>query len=181
MQKSTFITIALLFLILLLVASYTVFITYNQKLNEVDSDASQTLQAQESTPYTDMEGNPFSFEDFRGQVRVVNTWASWCPFCANQLLQFEEIAKEYQDRGVTVIAINRKEPRERAKAFLNTVGEFEQTNFAIDLTDAYYRSVDGFSMPETVFYDRDGNIVLHKRGEMTPQEIRFTLDKILSQ
>ena len=85
---------------------------------------------------------------------------------------FETLAKEYADQDVVVIAINRKEPMERAKAFLKSVGDFEAIKFAVDLTDAYYTSIGGFSMPETVFYDAEGNTVFHKRGFMDLDEMR---------
>lgn len=144
----------------------------NIKSSERDMPSSQTLVASADTPYTDLDGEPFTFDAFKGQVRVVNVWASWCPFCVSELADFETLATEYQDKGVAVIAINRKEPKEKAQAFLDSVGTFTATHFAVDQTDAFYTSVGGFSMPETVFYDAAGNIVLHKRGVMTLEEMR---------
>jgi thiol-disulfide isomerase/thioredoxin len=172
MDKSTSITIVVIFGILILGGVYTYLVQNNVRVSERDTEASRTLSAAEETPYTDLEGNPFSFDDFRGQVRVVNSWASWCPFCTQELEDFERLAAEYRDQNVAVIAINRKEPRERAVQFLSTLGKFTETHFAIDLTDAYYISIGGFSMPETVFYDTEGNVVFHKRGFMDMAEMR---------
>lgn len=180
MEKGTILTIVVLLGVLLLVGVFT-FTTQNKvRLSERDTEASRTLTTAEDTPYTDLEGNPFSFESYRGQVRVVNSWASWCPFCTEELGDFEQLAKEYSQQDVAVIAINRKEPRARAVHFLDSLGEFEYTDFAIDLTDAYYISIGGFSMPETLFYDVEGNVVFHKRGSMTLEEMRQHTDNALS-
>ncbi len=172
MTKSTIITLGVIIGILLIGGLYTYYSLKEVRLSERDSEASRTLSVAAETPYTDLEGNPFTFDAFRGQVRVVNSWASWCPFCTKELEDFEQLATEYKDKNVAVIAINRKEPKERASAFLATLQDLSTIHFAIDLTDAYYRSIGGFSMPETVFYDAEGNIVLHKRGFMSLDEMR---------
>jgi len=172
MNKSSFVTLAVIIIILLAGAASVFFVKEKNRLAETGSEATRTLTTTEDTPYTDLDGNPFSFDAYTNTVRVVNAWASWCPFCTQELADFETLATEFKDQGVTVIAVNRKEPKERAKYFLSTLGEFNNIHFAIDLTDAYYASIGGFSMPETVFYDTAGNIVVHKRGFMSLEEMR---------
>ena len=44
--------------------------------------------------------------------------------------------------------------------------------FLLDSSDSFYRSIGGFTMPETLFVDGGGNILLHKRGPMTLDEMR---------
>ncbi|MFT7506891.1 MAG: thiol-disulfide isomerase/thioredoxin [Acidimicrobiales bacterium] len=180
MNKGTIITFAVVIAIFFLAGLYTYSIQHTARVAEKDSEASRTLTVSEEAPYTDLEGNPFSFDDYRGQVRVVNAWASWCPFCTNELADFEQLAQEFSEQNVAVIAINRKEPRERAKHFLSSLGEFTYIDFAIDLSDAYYTSIGGFSMPETVFYDREGNIVIHKRGFMDIEEMRTLTNQAIT-
>jgi len=179
-RKSTLITLLVLVGTLLLVGFIVYYIQQRAVLSERDTESSQTLVASEETPYTDLSGDTFTFDEFRGKVRVVNTWASWCPFCVAELKDFEVLAAEYAQKEVAVIAVNRKETKEKAQAFLNTVGSFEHVHFAIDLTDAFYKSVGGFSMPETVFYDAKGNIFLHKRGFMDLEEMRLHTEAALA-
>lgn len=180
MDKSSVITIGVILLILVGAAVATYVTQQNVRLSERDTEATRTLSAAEDTPYTDLTGNPFSFDAYRGQVRVVNSWASWTPFSTQELADFEVLAKEYAEKNVAVIAINRKEPKERAQHFLSTIGEFTAVDFAVDLTDAYYQSIGGFSMPETVFYDAKGNIVMHKRGFMSLEEMHTYTEKALN-
>jgi len=181
MSKSTVVTIFVLLGVFLLVGAYTYYTYSSARLNEVDSEASKTLDAGKSSPYTNMEGEPFSFDEYRGSIRVVNSWASWCPFCTKELSEFEKLGEEFKDKNVSIIAINRKEPRERANAYIKSLGDFKYIDFAVDLTDTYYKSIGGFAMPETVFYNTEGTIVYHKKGVMNLEQMRAKLNELLKE
>ena len=92
----------------------------------------------------------------------------------------ETLAGEYKDKEVVVIAVNRKEPKEVAVQFLSSIKTFEHIVFAIDETDSFYKSISGFSMPETVMYDTRGTIIVHKRGSMDLIEMKKHLDELLA-
>ena len=171
MSKSTIITLGIIVSILVLGAWYTYSVQKRSAFND-NGVKENSITATAGTSYTDLAGRPFSFDDFEGQVRVVNSWASWCPFCIEELPDFEKLAVQYADQNVAVIAVNRKEQHKRASDFLGTLGTFTQTHFVIDLDDSYYVSIGGFSMPETLFYDAQGNVVFHKRGSMTLDEMK---------
>ena len=174
-------TVIGILVVLLLAAAYVTYsISQQNKLREDGSAASSALNASQATPYTDLQGEPFNFEQFKGQVRVVNSWASWCPFCVEELKDFEKLADSYKEQNVVVLAINRKETKEKALRFLETVGTFDSMLFAVDVTDAFYKSIGGFSMPETIFYDAQGNVVVHKRGFMDYEEMRLHTEKALN-
>jgi len=182
MQNKKSIIFTLIFLIGILFVAAVVTYGLQQKavLEERDTEATQTLNATEETPYTNLDGELFSFTDYRGQVRVVNTWASWSPFSADELKDLERLAVEYADQSVTVIAVNRKETKEKAAAYLGTLQTFNELVFAIDITDAFYTSVGGYAMPETIFYDERGNIVFHQRGVMSYEEMQRQVEAALA-
>lgn len=116
--------------------------------------------------------------DFSGQPLVINTWASWCPFCNKELFDLSAIQQELKDQ-VVIIAINRAEPAASAKKFLED-SEISQTLIYLDdPNDSFYQSIGGFAMPETIFVDKDGFIRDHKRGPMDLDEIRARIQKIL--
>lgn len=140
-----------------------------------------TIQSGESLPYTDLDGNPVDIAGTYGEnVLVINSWASWCPFCVNELPDFNELGSEFKDRGVTVIAINRAESQNTANAFVDHVGNPENMVFLLDEGDVFYDLVGGFSMPETIFYDREGNVSFHKRGFMPLEEMRMHVENALA-
>lgn len=126
----------------------------------------------------DYNGQTVSLSDFRGKALVVNAWAAWCPFCVRELEDFATAQKEFGDK-VVIVAIDRAESLEVAKKFTNDLGVSEDLIFLLDPADSFYQSIGGFSMPETIFVDRNGNIVHHKRGPMSLEEIRERIQKIL--
>ena len=150
------------------------YITPNDTAN---SDAQATLAVTEEKIFTDLEGNPVTFTEYEGKVRIVTSWASWNPFSAQELETFEAVAQTYIDKEIVIIAINRKEPKEQAQRFLKTLPQFPHIIFAIDQSDAFYSSVGGYAMPETIFYDNSGNIIEHVRGTLTQEQIRIYIDR----
>jgi len=179
MNKTTIITLVVILLILG-VMSYVTYVFISIPNDRANSDAQKSLVTSDEQVFTDLQGNQIGFNDYQGKVRVVNSWASWTPFSQQELPLLEELAKEYKDREVVVLAINRKEQREFAVSYLSTLQTFENVIFAIDLTDSFYTSIGGFSMPETIFYDATGNIIFHKRGNMTYEEMKLHTEAALS-
>ena len=170
MQKSHLVTLAIL-LGILCAAAFATYLIYVWPEGEAESDAGVTLATSEKQIFTDLEGNPFTFDAFAGKVRVVNSWASWTPFSASELRNLEQLASAHDAQRVVFVAVNRKESKEIAKSYLATLGSFEHLQFAIDVNDTYYASIGGYAMPETVIYDASGDIVFHKRGPVTPTEL----------
>lgn len=178
MQKNGVIVLIVVVL-LLCVAAFATYLIKIAPNDAPNSDAKKTLATTEAQVFTDLDGNPLSLEQFEGKVRVVNSWASWTPFSAQELKDLEELARVYKDREVVVIAINRMESKEFAKSYIESLGAFLDIIIGIDVNDTYYATIGGYAMPETVFYDTQGNIIFHKRGSMTYAEMEQNLQKVL--
>lgn len=131
-----------------------------------------------SASLTNYEGNAVSLEEFQGIPLVINSWAVWCPFCVKELSDFAELQKEFGDQ-ITVIAIDRQEPLAKAKGFTDELGITDDMLFLLDPSDSFYKSIGGFSMPETIFVNSVGEIVVHKRGPMELEEMREHVNKII--
>ncbi|HDY73398.1 MAG TPA: TlpA family protein disulfide reductase [Candidatus Jorgensenbacteria bacterium] len=125
------------------------------------------------------EGNTVSLAEFKGRPVVINSWAVWCPFCREELSDFSGLQKEFGDR-ITVIAIDRQEPLEKVKGYTDELDITNDMVFLLDPSDSFYKSIGGFSMPETIFVNEDGDIVVHKRGPMDLNEMREHTEKIIS-
>lgn len=127
----------------------------------------------------DYSGKVVESAQFRGKPLVVNSWASWCPFCKAELPALANAQDEFKDQ-VVIIAIDRGEPRDVAKRYSDLQGVTERLVFLLDPTDSFYKSIGGFSMPETIFVDKNGTVQYHKRGPMDIQEIRERIKPLLS-
>lgn len=127
----------------------------------------------------DYSGNTVNSSQLQGTPLVINAWASWCPFCRQELPAFAAVQKEFGDK-VRIIAIDRGEPLDVAKKYSDAQGTTGQLVFLLDPDDSFYRSIGGFSMPETIFVDKAGAIAIHKRGPMDIQEMREKINKLIA-
>lgn len=127
----------------------------------------------------DYAGKTVRLADFAGKPLVINSWAAWCPFCRKELVDFVTVQKEFGDK-VIVIAVDRAESRDTAKKYTDELGVTGDMVFLLDPSDSFYQSIGGFSMPETVFVNSNGDIVFHKRGPMDVKEMRERMQQLLN-
>jgi thiol-disulfide isomerase/thioredoxin len=127
----------------------------------------------------DYSGKEVSLADFRGTVVVVNSWAVWCPFCKEELSDFALLQEEF-GKDVVIIAIDRSETLQKAKGFTDSIGVTDRMIFLLDPADTFYKSIGGFSMPETLFVDAEGNIRLHRRGPLSFEEMKTHVQSLLN-
>jgi len=126
----------------------------------------------------EMGGDAVSLKDHLGTPLVINSWASWCPFCIDELPDLVKIQKEFKN-DIIVIAVNRSETLQRAREYTDENNITDDLIYLLDARDTFYKSIGGFSMPETLFVDRQGKIQFHKRGVMKIDEIRSRVNNLL--
>lgn len=179
MQRPALITIIAMALVLGAGGFYA--FTQSTTSDTRDAASKKTLGPENAdAAYTDLDDEPFDFAAYEGRVRVVNAWASWTPFSATELPMLAELAREFDDDTVVFIAINRKEQNAVAQAFLETLEGADDLIFVQDPNDAFYRSIEGSAMPETVIFDNDGDIVFRARGPVTEKTLRTALTDVLN-
>lgn len=128
---------------------------------------------------TDHRGTRVSLYSFFGKTPVIiNFWAAWCPFCLEELNDFEELAKEFKGE-LTILAVNRAESREKVGEYINRIQPSENFIFLVDPSDAVYLQYRGRVMPYSVFIDKSGNIQDVKLGPMNLEEMRLRANWLL--
>ncbi len=145
-------------------------------------DESNRQAKSEKAPHfalKDYNGKTVELADFAGRPLVINSWAAWCPFCRKELVDFAAEQKEFGDK-ITIIAIDRAESLDIAKRYTDELAVTDGMIFLLDPSDSFYQSIGGFSMPETIFVDKNGRVVEHKRGPMDINEIRTKIEKLLT-
>lgn len=114
----------------------------------------------------DLAGYQQLLAKHRGKPLVVNFWATWCEPCRDEYPLIVELAKEFKPQGIAVLGIDMDDDSD-----MNLVRRFISKNQppfpnyrqkpGIDL-DGFYDGVNPQwkgTMPQTIFYGRDGNIV----------------------
>lgn len=142
--------------------TYGVVVKQEKESARTSADVTKLALPDGSAPFTTLEGDPVAVSYDEESVRVVSAWASWCPSCKEGLLLLDGLASRYDD--VTFIAVNRNENPTTARAYLETLPELTHLTVALDANDHFFKTVEGYAMPETVVYDKEGVIVSHLRG-----------------
>ncbi len=153
----------------------------NQEVSSSTSEQTQspTLGKAPNFSLKDSNGNTVNLADFEGKSIIVNSWAVWCPFCVKELEDFAKLQQEFGAK-ITIIPIDRAESLELTKSYTDDLGVTDTLIFLLDPKDSFYRSIGGFSMPETIFVDGEGNILFHKRGPMTFEEMKQKVEKLFN-
>ena len=120
---------------------------------------------------SDENGNPVTLTDYKGKNTVILAWATWCPYCARELKELARVKDEYREK-IEVVAVNRGEAPESVRSHLEKNIIHPGVRYLSDPNDSFYKAIGGFSMPETIFIDKKGEVRFHKRGPMNTEELR---------
>ena len=179
-RKKTFISLAVLLGFLIVCALVTYFIVKQNNYDVIKETRQTFTNLPGEAPYTDLAGNPISLDQYLGNILVVSSWASWSPFSQNELNMMAELALQYKGQEISFLAINRKETKEQAARYLQTLTAFDGVVMALDPRDYFYNAVGGYAMPEVVIYNKRGEIIEHFRGPAPKSDIITVLDSLLS-
>jgi len=123
-------------------------------------------------------GEPIRMSDFRGQVLMVNYWATWCGPCRREIPELVRLKEEHGSKGFEIIGVSvDEEGFDVINPFLK---EFD-VNYPIVVDDYTYGDKLGgvYMVPTTYVVDRDGNIVFRKIGEIKVDNILPKLEPLL--
>jgi cytochrome c biogenesis protein CcmG/thiol:disulfide interchange protein DsbE len=103
------------------------------------------------------QGRTISRSDFGGDVLVLNFWASWCPPCIQEMPSLDQFARQFQNKGVTVLAISVDTNERKYRDLLNRAKPAFLTarDPAADIAASY----GTFMFPETYIIDRKGKVL----------------------
>lgn len=152
---------------------------FSYRTSTTDGEGELALGSLPDIAFRGFAGEDIRLAGFRGTPVLINAWASWCPFCKEELRDFASVKKEFGEK-IIILAVNRGEPEDAAARYLEQFGTETGIVFAHDPEDSFYKSVGGFSMPETVFVDAEGKIRDHRRGVMRIDEMRRRIESAFS-
>lgn len=106
-------------------------------------------------------GDNIKLSELRGQVVMINFWASWCGPCRQEMPLLDQLYQRYQPMGFTLLGVNVEEDSSAANKVLKEI----PVSFPIlyDNRNKVSESYQVRAMPSTVLIDRDGKMrFLHK-------------------
>jgi thiol-disulfide isomerase/thioredoxin len=130
---------------------------------------------------TDLAGKPWSLAAARGQVVVMNFWATWCEPCRAEMPSLELMAQRLERDEVTVVAINYQEPLPAIRRFLDA--QPVTIPILLDRDGAATMAWTPKVFPSTVLIDRKGQPQQVVLGELdwTGQVARDLLAPLLAR
>ena len=101
-------------------------------------------------------GKNIKLSELRGQVVMINFWASWCGPCRQEMPLLEALHKKYSALGFTLLGVNVEQDSSKANAYLRDIS----VSFPIlfDKKNSVSKAYNISAMPSTVMVDRDGNL-----------------------
>ncbi|MEZ4667310.1 MAG: TlpA disulfide reductase family protein [Anaerolineae bacterium] len=124
------------------------------------------------------DGKPVKLSDLRGQVVVLNFWATWCGPCKIEMPEFQSAYAENGDKGFTVLAVNNVETTEAVREFRKQM----QLTFPLvmDESGTIQKAYAIVSYPSTFVLDREGVIVARQFGPLTADQIDELVNRALT-
>lgn len=130
--------------------------------------------------FKSLDGQMRKLSALRGQVVVVNFWATWCGPCQEELPRLAKISESYAGKPVRFVLVSIDEPKNRTKipAVLARLHVPLESWDDAD-TDTMDRFGLGDIVPGTAILDDKGEIVARVMGEAREEDVRGTVDWVL--
>jgi peroxiredoxin len=111
---------------------------------------------------SDLAGNSSALSQYKGQVVMVNFWATWCGPCQQEMPLLDQMYRKFKPAGFTLIGVNVDKDAPPVKDLLAR----KPVSFPVllDPTSAVSKSYHVDEMPSSVIIDRQGNVRYVHRG-----------------
>ena len=118
---------------------------------------------------TTLDGEEVALADLRGDVVLLNTWATWCTPCKEEMPWLQTLSERYGDQGLHVVgvSIDRAGQDEAVRSFANDLG----ASFPIwrDSSNRFSRAFETTGVPETLLLGRDGQVLYRWKGALVEE------------
>jgi len=132
----------------------------------------------------DLHGEMVPFEEFAGDILIVDFWATWCAPCITEIPHYNELYADYNDKGVTLVGLTFQSGDAETVLEWMASDPKHQMNYPLVMSNESLEEAFGpvFGFPTTLLIDRDGNIVKRWIGA-APQksgQLRDLIDELLA-
>ena len=115
-----------------------------------------------------LEGANLRLAEQRGQVVMVNFWATWCGPCRQEMPQLNKIYEKYRASGFQLLGVNVDDDTRNAAEVATKLGV--KFPVLLDTDKRVSKLYDLSTMPSTVIIDRDGKVRYVHKGYLTGYE-----------
>ncbi|BFM17725.1 TlpA disulfide reductase family protein [Maricurvus nonylphenolicus] len=116
-------------------------------------------------------GKNLRLSEHRGEVVMINFWASWCGPCRQEMPELDKLHQRYQDAGFTVLGVNVETDTKAANKLLKKIPVTFPVLYDTESTASKLFDVD--AMPTTLLVDRNGQLRYLHRGYKPGYEDKY--------
>ncbi|WP_426732425.1 TlpA family protein disulfide reductase [Myxococcus faecalis] len=129
------------------------------------------------------EGGVLKLEELRGQVVMLDFWATWCPPCREEMPALVKLAKEYESQGLVFLAASRDDGDMAPKLVDNFIRRHlpDLKPYVVYADDDMARAFEVNALPTLYFLDREGKVTDAQRGALSEDALRRRIERALKQ
>lgn len=126
---------------------------------------------------TDLSGRSLRLSDYRGQVVLLDFWATWCDPCKEEIPHFIQMQNKYASQGLQVVGISMDDAEPPVRRFQQQF----QMNYPVAIGNPKLADQYGgiLGLPVTLVIDRNGRITTRHVGATDPAVIEAEVVKLL--
>tara|TARA_B100001559_G_scaffold168658_1_gene141461 strand:+ start:1271 stop:1744 length:474 start_codon:yes stop_codon:yes gene_type:complete len=108
---------------------------------------------------SDLEGNAFDLDKQKGNVVILNIWATWCKPCIAEFESLEKVKEKFQDRNIKIIAVSNEDLK-----LINKFLDKRKYNLKFIKLNGDLSYFNAYSLPTTVVFDKSGEEAFRLTG-----------------
>lgn len=116
-----------------------------------------------------LDGQPVQLSDYRGQVVMLNFWATWCPPCRAEMPSIQSAYERHQDDGFVVLAVNNGETAAQIGPFAQSLGLAFPV--VLDTSQRIQMQYDITGYPTSIFLSRSGEVFARHSGMISASQL----------
>ena len=131
-----------------------------------------------------VDGENISLASMRGQILLIDFWATWCPPCREEIPGFIELYDEYKDKGVTLVGISMDRDVSVVERFIQQ----RKVNYPVimntrELQSQYENAINQSirSIPTTIIINGAGEVATVYVGARPKQVFEQEIQKLLAE
>jgi cytochrome c biogenesis protein CcmG, thiol:disulfide interchange protein DsbE len=131
----------------------------------------------------DLDGTEVDLRALRGEVVLLNVWATWCFPCRREMPALEQLHREWSGNGLRVVAVS-IDAVNAARDIREFVAEYELTfDIVHDPAQHVTRAFQTIGVPETFLIGADGRLRHHWIGRIDPhsESVRGTIREAMQE
>ncbi len=152
----------------------------SQWISQTGLASDPSIKAFFANPWQTPDGKPANSQNWRGNVLVVNFWASWCPPCVEEMPALDKIAQEYAPKNVLIVGIGIDSPSNIREFLQKTpvsypivLGGIEGSNLSKQMGNTQG------ALPYTVVINPKGKSIYTKLGKISEEELKKAINSAL--